>query len=83
MKVCAFDSEAVAIVLLDEAVSDYDDQRQLITHRHIRIKILKEKGIEHANIAIPFYAKNDFQSIDIIEAQAFNFDANNMQTIQG
>lgn len=82
LKVCAFDSEAVAIVLLDEAVSDYNDERHLITYRHIRIKILKEKGLEYANITIPYYARNDFQSIDEIEAAAFNFDAARNQTIQ-
>lgn len=82
LKVCAFDSEAVAIVLIDEAVSDYNDERHLITYRHIRIKILKEKGLEYANIVIPFYAGNDFQSIDEIEATAFNFDGTNNQTTQ-
>ncbi|AXY73284.1 DUF3857 domain-containing protein [Paraflavitalea soli] len=80
LKVCAFDSEAVAIVLIDEAVSDYNEERHLITYRHIRIKILKEKGLEYANVMIPFYAKNDFQSIDDIEATAFNFDGSNNQT---
>ncbi len=82
MKVCAFDSEAVAIVLIDEAISDYNDERHLITYRHIRIKILKEKGLEYANIVIPFYAGNDFQSIDDIEATAFNFDGAGNQTTQ-
>ncbi len=57
LKVCAFDSEAVAIVLIDEAVSDHNDERHLITYRHIRIKILKEKGLEYGNIVIPFYAR--------------------------
>lgn len=82
MQVCAFDSEAVAIVLIDEAVSDHDDERKLITYRHIRIKILKEKGLEYANVVIPFYARNDFQTIDDIEAVAYNFDASGKQTIQ-
>jgi len=82
LKICAFDSEAVAIVLIDEAVSDYNDERHLITYRHIRIKILKEKGLEYANIVLQFYAKNDFQSIDDIEAMAYNFDGSNNQTTQ-
>lgn len=82
MKICAFDKEADAIVLIDEAVSDYDDERHLITYRHIRIKILKEKGLEYANVAIPYYVRNDFETIDDIEALAFNFDASGNQTIQ-
>lgn len=82
MKECPFDKEANAIVLIDEAVSDYDDDRRLITYRHIRIKILKEKGLEYANVAIPYYVRNDFETIDDIEAMAFNFDASGNQTIQ-
>lgn len=82
LQVCAFDSEAVAIVLIDEAIADYDDERHLITHRRIRIKILKEQGIEYANVQIPYYAGNDFQSIDNIEATAFNFDGSGQQTVQ-
>jgi hypothetical protein len=82
LKVCAFDSEAVAIVLFDEAVADHDDERKLITYRRIRIKILKEQGMEYANVQIPYYAGNDFQSIDNIEAKAYNFDAAGQQTEQ-
>lgn len=82
LKVCAFDSEAVAIVLFDEAVADHDDERKLITYRRIRIKILKEQGMEYANVQIPYYAGNDFQSIDNIEAKAYNFDASGQQTVQ-
>lgn len=83
MKVCAFDTEADAIVLIDEAVSDYNDERNLITYRHIRIKILKEKGLDQANIAITYYVKNDFETVDDIEGMAFNFDASGAQTIVG
>ncbi|MBO9565650.1 MAG: DUF3857 domain-containing protein [Niastella sp.] len=82
LKVCAFDSEAVAIVLVDEAVADYNDERHLIINRRIRIKILKEQGVEYANTVIPFYARNDFQRIEDIEAMAFNFDATGQQVIQ-
>ena len=72
MKECAFDKDATAVVLLEEARSDYNDRRNLITTYHIRIKILKEKGIEHANISIPFYRKDDFEYIDEIQGVTIN-----------
>lgn len=79
LKVCDFDKEADAIVLLDEAVSDFNADYNLVTWRHKRIKILKEKGIEWANISIPFYARDGFQSVDDIAGFAYNFDSDGKQ----
>ena|SRR5438552_5650484 len=67
MKECSFDKEANAIVLLDEAFSDYDDDWELITKRRVRIKILNEKGIAQGNIVIPFYSRDKFEYIRNIE----------------
>lgn len=69
---CEFDTDAVAIVLMDEAVSNYDDENQLITDRHVRIKILKEKGFSAANITIPYYSNNGFEFISGLEGMVFN-----------
>ena len=44
MKECAFDPEAEAIVLIDEAVSNYGERHELITKRHIRIKNFEGSG---------------------------------------
>ncbi|HET6768842.1 MAG TPA: DUF3857 and transglutaminase domain-containing protein [Chitinophagaceae bacterium] len=74
IKQCSFDPEAEAIILLDKAVANYDDDYHLITDRRIRIKILSEKGIDRANIAIPFYSRDDFEYISGIEAYTYNFD---------
>ena len=63
MKECAFDKEAGAVVLIDEAVSSYNNEYNLITERHIRLKILKEKGIEYGNVSIPFYREDGFEFI--------------------
>lgn len=82
LTVCAFDSEAVAVVLIDEAVNDYDDERNLITHRHIRIKILKDKGLEFADIEIPYYARNEFQRIEDIEGVTYNYSPSGEQMTQ-
>ena len=74
MKQCSFDPEADAIILLDKAVSSYDDEYRLITERRIRMKILNEKGIQRANISIPFYSKDDFEYLSRLEAYTYNFD---------
>ena len=57
LKQCPFDPEAEAIILLDKAVVNYDEEYHMITERRVRIKILSEKGIDRANIIIPFYHK--------------------------
>lgn len=82
LKECSFDKEATAIVLIDEAISNYNDQNNLITNRHLRIKILKEKGTEHANIAIPFYKADDFEFISNVEGMVINTDNNGNTTTQ-
>jgi hypothetical protein len=72
MKECSFDKDANAVVLLDEAHSNYNEQYNLITSRHIRMKILKEKGIDYANISIPFYRKEDFETVYDVRAMVIN-----------
>jgi len=79
LKQCSFDPEAEAIFLLDKAVVTYDDEYHMITDRRIRIKILNGKGIDRANIAIPFYSKNDFEYINKIEAHIY-FEENGYQS---
>ena len=74
LKECAFDREADAVYLLHEAVSNYNDHYNLLTEHHVRLKILKEKGIQHADILIPYYSDDGFEYISEIEAQVFNYD---------
>jgi len=80
LKQCSFDPEAEAVILLDKAVVLHDDQYQMITDRRIRIKILSEKGISRADIAIPYYTKNDFENIIKIQAYTYNFNETGQQT---
>jgi hypothetical protein len=82
LKVCPFDKDADAIVLIDQASSDHDDEYRLITTRHIRIKILKEKGISRGDVMIRYYHGNDFEYIDKIEAIVCNFNASGGQDIK-
>jgi transglutaminase-like putative cysteine protease len=72
MKECAFDKDADAVVLLDEAFSNYDDEWHLITARRIRIKILNERGIDRGNIVIRFYSKDNFEYIRDIEGLTYS-----------
>ncbi|HET9277274.1 MAG TPA: DUF3857 domain-containing protein, partial [Flavitalea sp.] len=81
MKQCSFDKDADAVVLLDEAVSNYSEDYNLITNRHIRIKILKEKGLDNADITIPYYRKDDIEILHNIEAMVINVQKDgSMQT---
>jgi len=80
MKECSFDKEAEAIILLDEGNSTYDDDFRLITQRRIRVKILNKRGLDWANISIPFYSKDDFESVQKIEAITYNFEEGNNST---
>jgi Domain of Unknown Function with PDB structure (DUF3857) len=74
MKECPFDKEANAVMLLDEAVSDHDDEYHFITYHHVRIKILNEKGFDAANVSLRFWRKDDFEFIDMLDAMVTNVD---------
>lgn len=73
---CDFDKEADAIILFDVANSNYGAESNLITTRRIRLKILKEKGIERANIEIPYYIRDDFGEVTNIEAVSYTQENN-------
>src|SRR5437763_5444431 len=78
---CEFDKGANAMVLVDEARSDYNEVHNLVTVHHIKIKILKEKGLENANIDIPFYSRDAFEYIDDVHAITINMLPNgNIET---
>jgi len=76
LKDCSFDPEAEAIILFDEASTDYDDGYAMITKRRVRIKILNDKGINRANVVIPFYSGDNFEFIRNIEAITYTIEAN-------
>jgi hypothetical protein len=71
-KECPFDKEATAVVFADEAVSDYNDEYNLVTYHHVKLKILKDKGIEYGNIEIPYYLEDDFENISSVEGTIYN-----------
>lgn len=72
MKECPFDKEADAVVLMHVAYADHDEQYHLITNHRVRLKILKEKGISHADIRIPYYLKDNFESVEDVKGRIYN-----------
>ena len=78
MTECDFDKSAEALVLFD--VEDvvgklYPYSVYSEVERHIRIKIFKNKGLEEANIKIPYLkGQLDGDRIDIVDAQTYNLD---------
>ncbi len=75
LKECPFEKDAPAVMLIHEAFSYPGDNTQLITTHHIRIKILNDNGFNAANISIQFYRRDNFESIDNIEAVTINQSA--------
>ena len=73
-KECPFDKEANAVVFLDEANSSYNDDYNLITYHHVKLKILKDKGMDYGNISIPFYSGDNFETISDVTGTVFNSD---------
>jgi len=76
MTVCPYDPDADAIILKHEGTSFYNDQHNLITTHHYRIKILKERGMHYAEIVIPYYTENDFEYVGNPEAIVLNLEPN-------
>src|ERR1700683_5466006 len=78
MTACDFDKNAEALVLLDvEEVKCREYAYSVIVDvtRHVRIKILKDKGLDLANIKLPYLSRNKTESFDYINAQTYNLDA--------
>src|SRR4051812_22246479 len=74
LKQCDFDEDAEAIVLLDRAQSSYSEDYNLVTQHRIRIKILKESGIDRGNIRIRYYSGENFELIRNIEGMVLSYD---------
>lgn len=72
---CSFDKDADAVIFFDKAITRPDDDRQLVTKRVIRFKILKEGGLSKANIRILYQSRDEFEKIENIEAFVVNTNA--------
>ena len=78
MKTCEFDEKAEAVVLFDvgELYCDLSASGSSMTlERHVRIKILKDKGKSQADIKIRYYSYRNIEYIKNLSAQTYNLDA--------
>jgi len=77
LKECEFDKDAEAYTLLDYGDVYYNivaENFNIITNRRTRIKILKEKGLDRANIKLHFYSKSNYEEIRNISGVTYNID---------
>lgn len=77
LKECDFDKNAEALVLFD--VQDVICKQYAIAlnteiRRHIRIKILTNKGLGRANVKIPYLSGSLGDDLSIENAQSYNLD---------
>ena len=76
-KECSYDKSAVAEYLINYGEVNYffsSSNYVNETSYRIRIKILNEKGLELANVRIPYYSKNNRQKIGRIEGYTYNLN---------
>ena len=71
-KSCPFDKDADAVIFLDKAVASHDGDRNLITKRRKKFKILRENGIDRGNVRIVYQSENDFEKLEEIEGYVYN-----------
>ncbi len=79
MKECDFDKEAEAMILLEKGEIEYMKGSRsdfaLKKDTRTRIKILKEKGFNHADVKITFYSDGSYEKLTDIDAVTYNLDA--------
>ena len=74
MKECDFDKKAEAMILFDKGQLDYVSGSGINLERHIRIKILSDKGKERADIHLRYLSWKNDEQIKDISAQVYNLD---------
>ena len=83
MKACDFDNAAEAMVLFDVGEVFCTINLNSVTNnfvtteltKHVRIKILNEKGLNQANIKIRYRSDKNLEDIKNVSAQTINMDA--------
>ncbi|MBO6621408.1 MAG: DUF3857 and transglutaminase domain-containing protein [Balneola sp.] len=75
MEVYEKDSTADAVVLFDVSEALIDENLEVLLKRHVRIKILTDKGMDYGDISLRFVHDEDRQEIDDLKAQTYNLNA--------
>ena len=78
MKDCDFDKAAEAVVLFDVGEVYYSSGS--VFNRHVRIKVLTNKGLDRANIHIRYRSEKGLEDIRNLSAQTINIDASGNTT---
>ena len=84
---CEFDPEAPAVVLFDNGefycniVYNSPFPTQILNERHVRIKILNDKGLDAANVHIRYYSFKGEERVIGIAAQTYNMDETGKITV--
>jgi transglutaminase-like putative cysteine protease len=79
---CAYDTSASAVVLFDKGEIEFSNGQAISIRRHKRIKILSTKGLDEANISLPFYVVDQLEKIVDVDAQTINPDALGKMVVQ-
>jgi hypothetical protein len=74
MKQCSFDEKAEAVILFDDGQLDFIAGGGYELKKIRRIKILTEKGLEWANVHLPYLSDRNEEEITGLEAQTYNLD---------
>lgn len=70
---CSYETDAVAVILSKTCVVDVS-YRSINYRHHVRIKILKEEGLDKANIELPYWRKDGLEKITSVKGHTINFD---------
>ena len=71
-----------AVVIYDIGKSYFvntDNGFKLYFERQTKIKILSKAGIENANVEIPYYVDNEFEDVEEVEGNTYNFENGELQ----
>jgi len=82
LKRCYYDTTASAVVLSDVGtISIRFNSTPITLDRHVRIKILDEKGMDKTNVELPYYAKDLTEKIISVKAQTLKIKNGRVEKI--
>ncbi|MBN2596010.1 MAG: DUF3857 and transglutaminase domain-containing protein [Marinifilaceae bacterium] len=80
LKECPYEKDASAVIL--SRTCSVDLSYSIIRYfYHVRIKILKEEGIDQANIKLSYYRNNNIENISGVKGQTINLNEQGKQEV--
>ncbi|WP_461639827.1 DUF3857 and transglutaminase domain-containing protein [Labilibaculum euxinus] len=80
LKECPYEKDASAVIL--SRTCSVDLSYLIIRYfYHVRIKILKEEGIDQANIKLSYYRNNNIENISGVKGQTINLNEQGKQEV--